>query len=108
MQDNDSAAALKKALSEPDRDVRVTAAWALANIGEASATDALLKSADSAEGWERTEATRHCLLLAERLASNSKQSQANRIYAHLRDTRKDPSDRHIREIAEKALGIGRP
>jgi len=108
LQDAGSAGALKKALDEQDRDVRRTAAWALANLGEASATDALLKSADSAEGWERTEATRHCLLLAERLAANGKQSQANRIYAHLRDTRKDPSEHHIRELAEKALGAGRP
>jgi len=108
LQDTDSATALKKALSEPDREVGRTAAWALANIGDASATDALLKSAESAEGWERTEATRHCLLLAERLAATGKQSQAGRIYTHLLATRKDPSERHIREIAEKALGIGRP
>jgi HEAT repeat protein len=108
LQDADSAVAFKKALGEQDRDVRRTAAWALANLGEASATDALLKFADSAEGWERTEATRHCLLLAERLAANGKQTQANRIYTHLHDTRKDPSERHIRETAEKALGVGRP
>ena len=108
LQDSDSAGTLKKALNEQDRDVRRAAAWALANIGEGSATDALIKSADSTEGWERTEATRHCLLLAERLSATGKQSQANRIYAHLRDTRKDPSERHIREIAEKALGVGRP
>ena len=108
LQDADSAGVLKKALNEPDRQVRTTAAWALANLGEASATDVLLKSADSAEGWERTEATRHCLLLAERLAATGKQSQANRIYSHLRDTRKDPSEHHIHALAEKALGIGRP
>ena len=108
LQDKDSAAAFKKALNDSDRDASHTAAWALANLGEASAADALLKFADSAEGWERTEATRHCLLLAERLATNGKQSQANRIYAHLRDTRKDPSEHHIRELSEKALGIGRP
>jgi len=108
LQDSDSVGAFKKALNEQDRDVRRTAAWALANLGEASAADALLKSADSTEGWERTEATRHCLLLAERLAASGKQSQANRIYGHLRDTRKDPSEHHIRETAEKALGIGRP
>jgi HEAT repeat protein len=108
LQDADSAPALKKALGDPDRDVRRTAAWALANIGERSVADALLESADRAEGWERTEATRHCLLLAERLAASGKQAQANRMYAHLRDTRKDPSERHIRETAERALGSGRP
>ena len=108
LQDADSAGAFKKALGEEDREVRRTAAWALANLGEASATDSLLRFADGAEGWERTEATRHCLLLAERLAANGKQSQANRIYTHLHDTRKEPSERHIRETAEKALGVGRP
>jgi HEAT repeat protein len=108
LQDADSTAALKKALAEPDGNVRRTAAWALANIGDASATDALLKSADSAEGWERTEATQHCLLLAERLAAAGKRSQADRIHTHLLASRKDPSERHIRETTEKALGIGRP
>ena len=108
LQDDDSATVLKKALGEPDRDVRRTAAWALANIGDASATDALLKSADSAESWERTEATQDCLLLAERLAATGKRAQAERIHTHLLATRKDPSERHIRETAEKALGIGRP
>ena len=43
-----------------------------------------------------------------RLAASGRQSQANRIYSHLRDTRKDPSEHHIREMAEKALGVGRP
>ena len=108
LQDGDSVGALKKALREQDRDVRHTAAWALANIGEAGAADALLKLSDSAEGWERTETARHCLLLAERLAAHGKHSQAGRIYSHLRNTRTDPSERHIREIAEKALGLGRP
>jgi len=108
LQDADSVAALKKTLAEEDRDARRTAAWALANIGDPSVTDALLKSSDGAEGWERTEATRHCLLLAERLTASGKQSQANRIYAHLLATRKDSSDRHIRETAEKSLGIGGP
>jgi hypothetical protein len=108
LQDSDSAPALKKALNEQDPNVRRTAAWALANIGEASAIDALLKSADRAQGWERTEATRHCLLLADRLAASGKQSQANRVYVYLRATRTDPSERHIRETTERALGMGRP
>ncbi|HEY2951316.1 MAG TPA: HEAT repeat domain-containing protein [Verrucomicrobiae bacterium] len=108
LRDTGSAAALKRALTDDDREVRRIAAWALANLGEASAADALLKSADSAEGWERTEATRHCLLLAERLAATNQKPQAVRIYTHLRDTRNDPAESHIRETAERALGVGRP
>jgi HEAT repeat protein len=103
LQDKSSSAALKKALTDENRDVRRTAAWALANIGDADATDALLKSADSAEGWERTEATKACLLLAERLAAANQKPQATRIYTHLRDTRTDRTERHFRETAEQAL-----
>jgi HEAT repeat protein len=103
LQDTRSAGALKRALGDEDHQVRRTAAWALANIGEASATDALINAADNAQGWERTEATKACLLLAERLAATGQKRQATRIYAHLRDMRKDPGERHVREAAEKAL-----
>ena len=103
LQDKSSSAAFKKALTDENRDVRRIAAWALANLGDASSTDALLKSADGAEGWERTEATKACLLLAERLTAANKKPEATRIYAHLRDTRTDSSERHIRETAAMAL-----
>lgn len=103
LRDADSVAALRKALTDEDRDIRRTAAWALANIGDASSADALLKSGDGTEGWERTEATKACVLLAERLAATNQKPQATRIYAHLRDTRTDPTERHIREAAERAL-----
>jgi len=103
LQDKASSAAFKKALTDENRDVRRTAAWALANIGEASSADALLKSADAAEGWERTEVTNACLLLAEKLAAANQKPHASRIYVHLRDTRTDPTERHVREAAEQAL-----
>jgi hypothetical protein len=103
LRDANSVAALKKAQADEDRDIRRTAAWALANIGDASSADALLKSADGAEGWERTEATNACLLLAEKLAAANQKPQASSIYAHLRDTRTDPKERHVREAAERAL-----
>jgi hypothetical protein len=103
LQDTDSAGALKKVLADEDRGARRTAAWALANLADASSADALIKSADSAEGWERTEATKACLLLAERLAATGRKPQAARIYAHLRDTRNDRTEGHVREAAERAL-----
>ncbi len=103
LRDADSVPALKKALTDEDRDLRRTAAWALANIGDPSSADALLKSGDGTEGWERTEATKACLLLAEKLAATNHKSQASRIYAHLRDTRTDATERHVREAAERAL-----
>ena len=103
LQDKASGAALKKALADENRDVRRTAAWALANIGDGSSADALLKFADAAEGWERTQATKACLLLAEKLAAAGQKPQASRIYSHLRGTRTDPKERHVRDAAEMAL-----
>jgi len=105
LQDTGSAAALKRALQDDDGDVRRSAAWALANTGEARAAEVLIKSAANAEGWEKSQATKACLLLAERLAATGQKPQAARIYAHLRDTRKDPAERHVREAAERALSV---
>lgn len=104
LRDTESAPALTKALADPDREIRRIAAWALANIGDAGTADALMKSADAAEASERSQATGYCLLLAERLAALGKKPDAVRIYTHLRDTRKDPAERHIRDAAGTALG----
>ena len=103
LSDAPSAAELRKTLADRDRDVRIAAASALASIGDPDAVEALLKFADGAEGWERTEATKACLLLAERLAAAKQKPQASRIYSHMRDTRTGPKERHVREAAERAL-----
>jgi len=100
--DKESAAALREALSDPDREVRLAAGWGLARMGDAG-VDALLKAADVDPGWERIQATKHCLVLAEKLAASGQAPAARQIYAHLRDTRTDPAERYVREAAEKAL-----
>jgi HEAT repeat protein len=102
LRDARAVSALKQAASDPDRDIRVAATWGLANIGDASSVDGVLKAA-SADGWERTQATKACLLLAERLLASGKKDQATRIYTHLRDSRTDPAERYVREAAERAL-----
>jgi len=103
VRDAQSAGALKQALDDPDREVRLAAGWGLAHLGDAGAVDVLLKEADKEPGWERIQATKHCLVLAEKLAASGQALAARQIYAHLRDTRSDPSERYIRDAAEKAL-----
>lgn len=100
----DAAAApqLRKALDDEDGDTRLAAAWALANIGDPAAVDAVLKLAE-AGGYARIDATRSCLLLAERLAAAGRRDDARRIYAHLRQTRTEPSEAYVRNAAEKSL-----
>jgi len=102
--DNQSTGALKEALNDPDREVRLAAGWGLSRMGDAGSADALIKAADVEPGWERIQAAKHCLVLAEKLLAAGNQDQAAKIYLHLRNTRKDPSEKYIRDAAEKGLG----
>ncbi len=98
-----AAETFKQALSDPDSDVRIAAAWGIARIGDASAAEALARCAEAHEGWERINQTDACLALAENLAAAGKKNDAAAIYARLLKTQTDPSERHIREAAEKGL-----
>ena len=87
--DSQSVDALKQALSDPNREVRLAAGWGLARMEDAGSVDALLKAADVKPGWERIQATKHCLVLAERLEAAGRKDLAQKIHRHLRDIRED-------------------
>jgi hypothetical protein len=72
-------------------------------MADAGAVESLLKAADTAKGFDRTKQTGACLQLAENLLVLGRKKEANRIYQHLRDTRKDPAEAYIREAAEQGL-----
>jgi len=101
--DAGSASVLKDALGDSDREVRIAAGAGLAKIGDAGAVSLLVKAADAKPGWERVQATKNCMVLAENLAAAGKNSDAEKIYKYLRDTRRDASEQYVREAAEKAL-----
>ena len=103
VRDAKSVDALKKALGNDDREIRLAAGWALANIGDAGSVDLLLKAADAEGIYERATATKACLLLAERLLEAGKKEPAVKIYTHLRDTRSGPDEAYISDAAEKGL-----
>ena len=105
--DPGAADAFLKALTDPDREVRIAAGTGLAKLGDAAAADALLKAADVEPGWERVQAAKHCLVLAEKLTASGKKDAAARIYGRLRQTRTDPAEKYIREAAEKALAAAK-
>ncbi len=104
LRDASSTDAIQGALTAEDREVRIAAAWALANSGSESSAAALLKKADSAEDWERIQVTKACLLLAEKLVAAGKKEAAGRIYSHFQQTRTDPADAYVRKIADENLG----
>jgi HEAT repeat protein len=104
LMDSESVTAVRRAAArDPDPVAQLEAAWALANIGDPGSADAVLKCADDARGFDRIRATDACLLLAENLAAAGKKADAAKIYQHLRDTRTDESEAHIRGVAERAL-----
>jgi HEAT repeat protein len=104
--DKQSAPALSALLTDEDREIRLAAGWGLARMGEASAVDALIKAAGVPDGWERIQATKHCLVLAEKLTAAGNRAEAGKIYTYLRDSRKDTHEKYVRDLAEKALAAG--
>ena len=104
--DAQSVEALKQALADEDREIRLAAAAGLANIGDPGSVDLLLKLAES-EGWEGIRATDACFNLAERLLASGKKAEAVKIYQRLRSTRSDPSEQYVREAAERALAAAK-
>ena len=103
VKDMESIDSMKSALRDPDREVRLAAARGLARMGDAGSVDLLINEADTHTGWERIQATKHCLVLAEQLSAVGKKDLAERIYMHLRDTRTDAAEQYVREAAERAL-----
>jgi len=103
VRDKKSVNTLKQALGDEDMDIRLAAAWGLANIGDAGSVDLLLKTADIKNPYERIKAAQACLLLAENLLAAGKKKDAMKIYAHLRDTRTDAAEQYLREVAASAL-----
>lgn len=98
-----SASTFQDALKDNDREVRIAAAIGLAKLGHADAIDPLLKAADEATGWERTQITKACLILAEKLAAAGNRSAAKQVYERLQKTRTSDSEKHIRDAAGYGL-----
>jgi len=100
--DAGSTGALKKALGDEDRDIRVAALWGLVAVGDPGSVDAVL-NADDKDGYERTQATDACMSLADKLMATGRKDAAKKIYSHLQKTRTDPSEQYVREAIDKAL-----
>jgi HEAT repeat protein len=101
--DLESIPALQALLADVDREVRLAAGWGLAHMVDAGSVDAIIKAAGVPDGWERIQSTKHCLVLAEKLSSAGKKTEAAKIYAYLCESRKDPHEKYVRDLAQKAL-----
>ncbi len=103
MGDTRSSGPLQTALGDTDADVRLTAAFALANSGDSGSADALFRAAEVDSVWERDQMTNACLLLAEKLAAAGRNNDAINIYRRLLATRTKPEDSHAKVAAARGL-----
>jgi hypothetical protein len=104
LRDAASVAAFRQAAGDQDLDTRLAGIWGLANMGDAGAVDIVIKAAGS-EGYERIQATKACLLLAENLLAAGRKAEAASIYRYLRNTRSDRSEQYVREAAIRGLAL---
>ncbi len=100
--DPEAAGALKEAAAHTDREVRVAAAFGLANLGDAGSTDVVLKAAEAADGWERIQGGKACLVLAEKLLAAGKKDAAVRVWKRLQETKKG-EEAYLGEAAARGL-----
>jgi len=107
VRDAHSANLLRQFVTDSDRDTKLAAAWALANIADTGSIDTLLKAGDTENPYERIKLTQACLVLAEKLLTAGKKNEAAKIYTRLRDTRTDASEKYVRDAAmNKLAAIG--
>jgi HEAT repeat protein len=103
LRDRAAIPALRRRMGSSLRDVFLTTAWALANIGVEESAEPLLKAANGTTGSDRIKLTQACLLLAENLSAAGKKKESAAIYAKLHETRIDDSEDYIREAAARGL-----
>ena len=94
---------VRDALSDSDREVRLTAAFALANSADEAAIEPLLKASETKSPYERSQVTENLLLLARRLGEAGKSAEAERICRHLLRTRTAEGEVHARCAALMTL-----
>jgi hypothetical protein len=98
-----SADTFRKAIADDDREVRLAAVAGLARLGLADTAQPLLAAADKAAGWERSQLTKSCLVLAEKLAARGDKSAARSIYEQLKNNRTGKLESHVRDAADRGL-----
>jgi HEAT repeat protein len=103
LRDKDSVDAIKSATTDDDSEIRTVAVWALANIGEPGGVAACLAASEKATGYERIQAAKSCLLLADRLRAGGHKAEARQVLEHVRSTRADESEQYLRDVAQREL-----
>jgi hypothetical protein len=94
--------ALRRAADDADVEVRLAGLLGLARLGDRGSVDRLLKASES-QGYERIKAGAACVTMAEALVAAKEFAEAQRVYQYLYQTRTDPSERYLRDLAQRGL-----
>jgi HEAT repeat protein len=103
LRDAQAAPELMKVTTDADREARLAALWALANIGDAAAAGTILEATGAQGAYERAKTTDAALLLAQRLGEAKKAREAGQIYRALWKAAAGLKDRHVRCAAIRGL-----
>lgn len=103
LRDKDCVAAVMKDAGSKERDVHLAAIYALANIGDPAAIDAVKAAAKAESYYERTQGVDACLLLARRLAEQEKTDEAKAVYRHVLGACTAEDEEHFRRAAKAGL-----
>ncbi len=96
LRDHKAIPLLRQALADSDRDMRVVAADALAEIGDPSIAGALFQAVSASSILEKGMMRGACLRLARRLVEENRQNDAEALLLKLWDSASDPVDVPLR------------
>ena len=103
IRDSASTAALAAATEDKDENTRLVAGWSLARIATPACVQPVVKAAAKAKSWEKIQANKAALLLAENLAASGNKDKAREACNLLINANQEEDDSYIREAAERII-----
>ena len=103
IRDTASTAALAGATEDKDENTRLAAGWSLARIATPACVQPVVKAAAKAKSWEKIQANKAALLLAENLAASGNKDKAREACNLLINANQEEDDSYVREAAERII-----
>ena len=86
-----------------NENTRLVAGWSLARIATPACVQPVVKAAAKAKNWEKIQANKAALLLAENLAASGNKDKAREACNLLINANQEEDDSYIREAAERII-----
>ncbi|MAM46388.1 MAG: hypothetical protein CMJ91_06945 [Planctomycetes bacterium] len=103
LRDAPSTATLASATEDKDENIRLAAIRGLARIATPACVQPVVKTAAKAKSWEKIQANKAALLLAENLAASGSTDKARETCNLLINANEEEDDAYVREAAERII-----